>query len=173
MYCGVPTICPVRVSGALRAPSSPILARPKSMSFGISPVLGVGREEDVRRLEVAMDDAGRVRRVAAPQHSRTRDARPRARGGSWPRARCSRRERRAAHVLHDEEGRIADDEVEEARDVGMLDGRDRLGLVLEALAELGVGEQLGLEQLDRDAQADGQVLGDEHLAHGAVAERDA
>src|SRR5439155_25944820 len=60
---------------------------------------------------------------------------------------------------------------EKARDVLMLDGGDRLGLVLEAQAKVGIGQELGLEQLDRDAQADGQVLREEDLAHGAVADR--
>ena len=44
-------------------------------------------------------------------------------------------------------------------------------LVLEAQAELGIGEQLRLEQLDRHAHADGDVLGEEDLAHGAVSDR--
>ena len=49
-----------------------------------------------------------------------------------------RGQRRPRHVLHDEERRIADDEVEEAGDVAVLDRRDRLGLLLEAPAELRV-----------------------------------
>ena len=57
-------------------------------------------------------------------------------------AREHRRQRLAGHVLHDEEGRIADDDVDEARDVGMLDRAHRLRLVLEALAELGIGQEL-------------------------------
>ncbi len=81
------------------------------------------------------------------------------------------RQRRPAHVLHDDEGRIADDQVEEARDVAMLDRGDRFGLLLKAHAEGGVGQQLLLEHLERDLLADRQVLGHEHLTHGAVAER--
>ena len=131
-------------------------------------VLGVGREQDVGRLEIAMHDAGGVRRVEAPAQP-LRDG-ERALDRQRP-ALDEVGERLAAHVLHDDERRIADDEIEEARHVRVLDGGDRLRLVLEALAELGVGEQLRLEQLDGHAHADGDVLGDEDLAHAARAER--
>src|SRR5262249_40025497 len=57
------------------------------------------------------------------------------------------------------------------RDVAMLDGGDGHRLVLEALAEVLVEEQLDLQQLQRHAPPDRQVLGDEHLAHAALAER--
>ena len=138
------------------------------MSLGDLAVLGVGREQHVGRLEVAVHDAGGVRGVEAPAEP-LRDL-ERALDRHRP-APDEVGQRLAAHVLHDDEGRIADDEIEEARDVGMLDGGDRLRLGLEARAELGVGEQLRLEQLDRHAHADGDVLGDEDLAHAAGAER--
>ena len=130
--------------------------------------LAIGSEDDVGRLEIAMDDAGGVRRVEPPGQAR-RDVH-RALDRHRLLAREHRRQRLARHVLHDEERRIADDDVEEAGHVGMLDGAHRLRLVLEALAELGVGEQLGLEHLDGDDRADGAVLGGEDVAHGAAAE---
>src|SRR5438309_7222278 len=53
----------------------------------------------------------------------------------------------------------------------MLDGADRLGLLLKAAAELRVDEELRLEHLDGDAPTDRLNLADEHLAHRAVAQR--
>jgi hypothetical protein len=131
-------------------------------------VLRVRCEQHVGRLEIAMDDARGVGGVEAPAEplrdgERTLDGQ---RAELDPVG-----ERLAAHVLHDDEGRIADDEVEEARDVRMLDRSDGLRFVLEALAELGIGEELRPEQLDGHAHADGDVLGDEDFAHAARAER--
>ena len=145
------------------------LGQPEVDQLRLLAALEIGGEDHVRRLDVAVDHAGRVRRLERP-------AEPRAR--CEPRARVEPLlalehlvERRAAHVLHHQERRIADHQVEEARHVAVLDRGDRLGLLLKALAEARVGEQLGLEHLDRDLAPDRQVLGDEHLAHRAVAER--
>src|SRR5439155_23110255 len=120
------------------------------------------------RLEIAMHHAGGLRRVEPPaQALRDLERAPARQGAELEPI----GERLAAHVLHDDEGRITDDEIEEARDVGVLYRRHRLGLVLEALAKLGIGEQLGLEQLDRDTHTDGDVLRNQYLAHAAVAQR--
>src|SRR5207253_971892 len=70
----------------------------------------------------------------------------------------------------DEENGIADDEVEEPDHVAMVDGCNRFRFALEALAEVGIGEQLRLENLDGDAATDGEVLRGEDLAHGTDAE---
>ena len=167
MYGGVPMICPVRVSCSVPATAA-IFARPKSISFGVSPTSrsAVRMTFDGLRSRWMMPAA-----CAASSPHASRVAMCTAR---WIDSAFSRASTVASvsprHVLHDEERRIADDEVEEARDVRMLDGAHRLRLVLEALAELGIGEQLRLEHLDGDDRADGAVLGDEHLAHRAAAE---
>ena len=64
MYCGVPTICPARVSGAPGGGGD--LGQAEVDELGHLAVLVVGRKQDVGRLQVAVDDAGRVRRVEAP-----------------------------------------------------------------------------------------------------------
>ena len=164
----MPTICPVRVS-PFSDDAAATLARPKSISLGSISFSVSGDEDDVRRLDVAMHDAALVRRLERP-------AEPLGDVHGVDRRQPllvadDLRQRRPAHVLHDDEGRIADDEIEEAGDVAVLDGGDGLRLVLKAHAEGRVGEQLRLEHLERDPLADGEVLGDEDLAHGAVAER--
>ena len=53
----------------------------------------------------------------------------------------------------------------------VLHPRHRFGLVTEAHPEVRVLEQLGLEQLDRDLEADRLVLREEHLDHRAVPDR--
>jgi hypothetical protein len=53
-------------------------------------------------------------------------------------------------------------------DAGVLDARDRARLIEEALHRVGVGRDLRMKHLDRDAGLDRRVLGDEHLPHSTA-----
>ena len=126
-------------------------------------------EDDVRGLEIAVDDPPGVRRIEPP-------AQPY--GDSHGALDLELLlvldhllQRRAAHVLHDEKRRIANNEIEKPRDVVVCDRADRFRFLLEPVTELGIGDQLGLEQLHRDLDADRRVLGDEHLPHRADPEQ--
>ncbi len=52
--------------------------------------------------------------------------------------------------------------------VGVRHARVALGLVEEAAGDLGVGGELGLEELERDPVADAQLLGEVDGAHAAL-----
>ena len=126
-------------------------------------------EPDVGRLDVAVDEAARVRRrqplghlPADPQHLRRR--RPRA----GPQRRPERlalqqghRQVRDAAVLGD----LVDDD-----DVVVLDGRLGAGLAEEPGLGGRVAGHLREHDLQRDGAAEGGILGLEDDAHAAVAE---
>jgi hypothetical protein len=81
------------------------------------------------------------------------------------------REDLALEQLHHQEvrvGLVAD--VEERADVGVVEGGDRLGLALEALAALLVLGEGGGEDLDSDAAVEAGVLPPPDLAHSAGAD---
>ncbi len=144
------------------------LGQAKVDELGGLAVIDVGGDDDVRRLEIAMDHARRVRRLEAAtepdgEAKRALDGQPSLRAQELS-------QRLAAHILHHQERRIADHEVEEARYVRMDHGGNRLRLALEAAAEITVGEQRRLEQLDGDLEADCPVLGQVDIAHGAGAQ---
>ena len=129
----------------------------------------VARDEDVLRLEVAMDDAARVRRREAVGDGRA-DL-----DGPPPRQRAALEEaaqRVALEQLRDDVGEVALLlELIERQDVRMRDGRDRLRLALETDARLLVrGETVG-EDFERDVAADALVVGAVDLAHAACPDR--
>ena len=79
-------------------------------------------------------------------------------------------ERLALEVLHDQEvDAVLVSHVEEGADVGVLEARDRLGLALQPLLELGAVRQVRGQHLDRDRALEPGVAGAVHLAHAAGA----
>ena len=78
----------------------------------------------------------------------------------------------AFEQLHHQEVRVAlVPDIEERADVGVVEGGDRLGLALEALAALLVLGEGGGEDLDGDAAVEAGVLPPPDLAHSAGADR--
>ena len=79
-------------------------------------------------------------------------------------------QRLALEVLHDEVRALVgvEPDVVDLGDAGVLDARDGAGLVEEPLHRIGVGGDLRVEDLDRDARLDRRVLGDEDLAHATA-----
>ena len=128
----------------------------------------VARDEEVRGLDVAMDDSARVRRVERgrglpePPHREVGRHRP----GGEPIG-----DRAVRHVLHDDErkavGGLADvvdrDDVRLARE-----RRGRARLPEEALAELVLPRVALREHLDRDGATEPLVGGAIDVAHPAV-----
>jgi hypothetical protein len=113
--------------------------------LGLFAELGIGHEDDVRRLDVAMDDAALVRGVERPTQA-NREVH-RAHPLELVLAPQHSSQRRPGHVLHHEERGIADHEIDEARDVAMLDGGGGHRFLLKALTEGAICEERGLEQL--------------------------
>jgi hypothetical protein len=126
-------------------------------------------EEHVVRLEVPMDDPRGVRlrqaledlgddvhRVGERDAPRTAEALP---------------EVLAAKELHHEvRAAVLRAGVEHRDDVRTLDGAHRPRLAREAADHLLVGGELGIDELDRDALAEAEVLRLVHRAHAAVAD---
>src|SRR4051794_4565749 len=52
----------------------------------------------------------------------------------------------------------------------VVDRRSRLALALEALAELGIGRDLGADHLERDLAPEGEVHGAVHESHAATSQ---
>ncbi len=157
MYAAVPMIVPASVSA--RAPA--ILARPKSAILARPSAV----EEDVRRLQVTMDEAALVR-VREARGDLLRDP-----AGLPVRQRAAGREpvleRAARQVLEDHvRALVCLPVVEELADVGMRERGDRPRLPLEAGA-VGVGR----DQLDGDPPSELAVLREPDRGHGAAAER--
>ena len=125
------------------------------------------REEDVLRLEIAVDDAGRVRRDerrADGEHEVDEVARRHR-----TRALEAMREVLAREELHDEVGDAPlAAHVRQIDDVRVAQARGELRLAQEALARARDGGDAGSERLDGDALAD---LGVDRLVHGAHAAR--
>ena len=61
-------------------------------------------------------------------------------------------------------------EVVESADVGMAEGRNRLGFAMESAPELFVGRKLGSNQLDGNDPVKSVVARAEDLAHTAMAQ---
>ena len=129
-----------------------------------------GRDEDVPRLDVAVDDEVLVRRIDCAADV---DEQAQARRDVEPVAIAVRRDRQTVDVLHHEIrelsfGRTA---VEQLRDVRMTQRGEDLPLGEEAPVELlGVGAVA--QELDRDLAAELAVdaLGEVHHAHAAATE---
>jgi hypothetical protein len=132
---------------------------------------GAFDDEDVVRLEIAVDDAGVVGGVEGRgdlphQFDGVVDADGAA--GFHVTGELD-----AFEELHDQVepavGELA--EVEHLDDVRIVDLVDGLGFGHEAVGHLGVGRERGHQDLDGDLAADVRVLAEEDLAHGARAEQ--
>ncbi len=128
------------------------------------------RDQDVRRLEVAVHDQVGVRvadRVADLQEQLH------ARGHARPARAAPVGDRFAFHVFQREVGLVvaADAGVEQARDVRVLQPREDLALAGEAQAQVGIG-QARAQQLQRDPPLVQAVRAPRQpdLAHAAFAE---
>ena len=132
-----------------------------------SPVRG---HEQVLGLQIAVDDALVVRGGEA-----IRDLRPQSgaslRIGSGA-AIQARAQRLAFEQLHDgERDAVLLSELVDGEDVGMREGRDRLGFALEARPRRSVRGEPGWQNLDRDLPPEPGVGRPVHLAHPAGTER--
>ena len=132
-------------------------------------------EEQVRRLDVTVDDAGALR-VAEPAR-RLHEQEPALLRIEPLAAEERRLERRAAHELHRKVerrapaavGRSIADEVD-LHDVARHEARLRLRLADEAPARLGIGRELFVQELDRHLAIEREIARGEDGAHGARAE---
>ncbi len=129
----------------------------------------IDRDQDVGRLQVAVDDAllMRVLHRLADRHEEFQPL-----FGGEPGLVAELGQRQAVDQLHDEErlagGRQA--AVEHLGDVGMIHHRQRLPLLLEALQH-GLRVHAGLDQLQRHLALDRLgLLGDPDLAHAPFAD---
>ena len=127
----------------------------------------VRADEDVRRLDVAVDEPGGVGEAEG--------------GGdlAGDLGRLLRREvavgaqdvgeRAPVDVLHgDEVGRGVLAPVEHVDDVRVVEVGGRLGLAAEALDEVGVDGELGEQHLDRHLAIEQAVVAEEHVGHPAA-----
>ncbi len=126
-------------------------------------------DEDVLGLEIAVDDADAVRRVERLEHGE---------GGGHDGvdleaadAAQRRADRLAVEVLHHQVGpHLAHARLEDLDHVGVVDAVERLRLLEEALRDVGVLGQLGVEELDGHRPARLHVLRAEHVPHPAAAD---
>ena len=153
---------PVIVS--LAGPRSTSFARPKSSTFARpSRVI-----EDVRRLDVAMDDAARVRRV-----ERRGDLRGilERRGHRQRPCRDERVEPGAVHQLHRDERRAAVlVDLVDRDDVRVVEGGGGAGFLDEAAVAIGIGRRFGRQHLDRHRSPEPRVVRGIDDAHPAAAD---
>ncbi len=126
-------------------------------------------EEDVGRLEVAVDQPRQVGGAQAPGDLVDEALRGRQREAALvaePRLQLL-----ALEQLHGDEGRVSVDAVvEDADEVRAVELRRGLGLTLEAGAGVVVLGVLRAHQLDGDVDVEMQVPGHPHGAHAAVCE---
>ena len=131
------------------------------------PGAALAVDEDVLRLQVAMDDPVLVRELRAGEDladdlERLADREPAA---------DQVLERCALDVLHrDEVPTVGLAAVVHADDVLVLHPRGRLGLAAEALDELGVLGEALVQELQRDPALEHLVVGEPHVRHPAAAE---
>ena len=128
------------------------------------------REEEVRRLEIAVDDPGGVslrERVERLQREvgDLGDREHAALRGGCPRGRTRRRYFPEDHVRR---ARRELPDVEDAGDVLALDLRGGARLVHEAVGRFLGADELAEEQLHGHALIEEQVLGREHRTHSAA-----
>ena len=131
-------------------------------------VVVVAREDDVRGLEVAVDDAAAVRVLDA-----VGDLAGDGRGfveGERARALQSLAERLAFDEFHDDVGLAARERpvVVGAGDVRVVESRGGARLALEALRRLLVGDEVGQQQLDRRGAFEFDVHARVDRAHPAA-----
>lgn len=123
-------------------------------------------EQDVRRLDVAVDDpapVGVAERVADFPHDAEHLI-----GGQARRCAEPLLERITPHEGHDEEAHpVAGVEVVHPHDVRMIERRTEGGLAAETLATHPAGRDLRGQDLHRDDVAESTVAGSKHGAHAA------
>jgi hypothetical protein len=125
----------------------------------------VGRQEDVRGLEVAVDDPGRVQGLEGAEDAAGERGRLRRRKG--PAAQPVGQGLSLQQLHGDEELAVVLADLVDLADVRVIDGGGGAGLAPEALARRLVGLRDGL---DRDLAAQAEVLGREHDPHPALPE---
>jgi hypothetical protein len=157
MYSGVPIVTPLVVGEAARQAEVGDLG------------LALARQQDVFGFDVAVDDAefaGPLQRGGDLAHDAQGD-----RQFGRPLAGEEVAEVTPLDVFHRHvvDAVVFADGVD-LDDVGVVDAGGRLGLAAEPLQGAGVGGQLRLEQFDRDLAAQRPLLGEEDLAHAALAD---
>src|SRR5207249_9956706 len=130
----------------------------------------VAGEEDVVRLQIAVDDVVLMRRVqgAAALQDDRRDQPQRQRLSPGK----VRLQRAALEELHHEvvPPVVGDVEVEDLDDVVVTDQVDRARLVEKPVDDGAIGRKARVQHLDGDLGTDGGVLGDVHASHPAFAD---
>ena len=122
-------------------------------------------QEHVLGLEVAMDDAARVRRgqTLGDRRANVHRIAPR----HWP-LRQPRPKRVPLEQLHDGDGHVVDDrELVNRQDAGVRERGDGPRLGLEAPPHLGIGGDVRRHDLDGDVAIEPRVARAIHLAHAA------
>ena len=129
--------------------------------------LALGRHDDVGGLDVAVDDAGRMRGGQRARHllgiAERLEQRETLRGDELV-------QRLARHVLHHEEvdPRLVHDVVQRD-DIGMVEGGGGARLLQEASLAVRIGDLVVREDFDRDSAVQPRVARTIHLAHPARA----
>ena len=132
-------------------------------------VAGPGRfgEDDVGRLDVAVDDVLPVRVRQAGQRLANDRERPRRR--QWPGVE-ELAQRPAAHVVHHQKRRaVLHAEIDHRHAMRVGQPPHRPGLVLEAAKDVPPTGEAGMQELDGDGPAEVQPFGTvdhPHTAHG-------
>ena len=131
---------------------------------------GSAGDEDVLRLEIAVHDPDAVRFAEAGADLVGDEQRPARREAAFVFEQL--REVAAGEVLHHQiDDTLPHAEVEDGDRVGIGELRDRHRLAAKALGKVRVTAQIGAQQLDRDALADADVLGEVDRAHAARSEQ--
>ena len=132
----------------------------------------VSGDEDVARLDVAVDDAGAMSGAERLQH--VVDDADGVVDGQRPLRRQAIRQRASVHQLHDEvEVAIGVAGVEHRDGVGVGERRRCTRLADEPPAHSRVGGGPRVDELDGDRPVQTQVAGGAHLGHAATAQRPA
>ena len=123
----------------------------------------LGRDLDVGRLQIAMDDAALVRRLERQRDLMDDRQRliERQRAGDEPHA-----ERFARHQLHLDDAALLDlAEAEQHRDVRMIERRQHARFALEARPPIEIRQERVVQHLERDLPSELCVFGTKNFAH--------
>ena len=167
-------------SGILRRQRAPAGLRERCLVVGLQEFrdaeveqlhTAVGRDQDVRRLQIAMDDQTRVcmrHRIKHLDHKRQ------AIRDREPLAVAVRVQSRAIHILEHEIGlpRTTHTGIKQPRDTGMGESGKDVAFTTEALVARATN-QGQVEQLDRDCPVVAPIAAcsPPHLAHAALTKR--
>ena len=130
--------------------------------------LVVAGDEDVLRLQVAVDHALAVGVLEAAEHLQDEADGPLGRRGSVEDV----LQLGALEQLHDEvlHALVGGAELGDLDAVGVVEAGGALGLAVEAFDELGVATKVGVEDLDGDVAAQQDVAAAVHRSHAALAD---